>query len=278
MNEALTALESAIDEAPDDRGRFSVLADWYQERGDVRGELIALQLSSTRSPREAALIAAQRIDASDVKWRWGFVESLRFERSTSELATLLAKPACRFIRSLELEIGPGDEALAWLSEHAPKTLRSLSLTCNEADLTNVRGRLKQLDELRFAAQLLTPGVLPPMRVLELPIDAMTDAGLMHVLGTQPRLRALTLTSLEGIHDDAMRAVTELTKLETLELSSDLMTVGAVRVLIDSWVLRQTLVTLDVSRSGLTEEAAKLLLDAVPTFTRLSSLVVGASPE
>lgn len=278
MDDALTALELAIEEAPDDRGRFSVLADWYQERGDARGELIALQLAPTRSAREAELIAAQHIAASDVKWRWGFVESLRFEGNVPALESLLAKPACRFIRALELETGPGDEALAWLANNAPKTLRALSLTCNEADFTNVRGRLKQLDELRFAAQLLIPGVLPPMRVLELPIDAMTDAGLMHVLGTQPRLRALTLTSLEGIHDDSMRAVAELTKLESLELSSDLTTVGAVQVLIDSWVLRQTLVTLDVSRSGLTEEAAKLLLEAVPTFTRLSSLVVGSSPE
>lgn len=280
MNDERAALEAEIDARPDDRRRYAVLADWYQEHGDARGELMALQLSSTGSDREAELIAAEHVDARDVKWRWGFVESLRFERTTHSddwterlLAPLLAHPACRFLRSLELDVGPGDQALTWLADNAPKTLTSLALTCNEADFSLVRGRLTQLESLRFAAQLLVPGVLPPMRALELPVDAMTDAGLMHVLGTQPRLKALTLTSLEGLHAPTMQAVIQL-RLESLTLRASLTTIDAVQVLTASW-MKNTLQTLDVSESGLTEEAARALLDAVPNFSRLSSLVVGA---
>lgn len=283
MSEERAALESEIDANPDDRRRYAVLADWYQERSDARGELMALQLSSTRSEREAELIAQQNVDASDVKWRWGFVESLRFERTTHRddwaellLAPLLANPACRFLRTLELDVGPGDQALGWLADNAPKTLKSLALTCNEADLTQVRGRLTQLDSMRFAAQLLMPAVLPPMRALELPIDAMTDAGLMHVLGTQPRLKELTLTSLDVIDAPTMQAVIQL-RLESLTLRATVTTIDAVKVLTDSWT-KSSLLTLDVSQSGLTEEAARALLEAVPNFSRLSSLVVGASPQ
>ncbi|MGV3623410.1 MAG: hypothetical protein ACO1OB_21500 [Archangium sp.] len=280
MSDERTALEFEIEQRPDDRSRYAVLADWYQERGDARGELMALQLAAKHTPREAELIAAETVEASDVKWRWGFVESLRFERTTHRedwaelmLAPLLEHPACRFLRALELDVGPGDQALTWLATNAPKTLSTLALTCNEADLSLVRGRLEQLDTLRFAAQLLVPAVLPSVRALELPIDAMTDAGLMHVLGTQRRLRELTLTSLDVIDAPTLQAVIQL-RLESLTLRASVTTIDAVKVLTGSW-MKNSLNTLDVSESGLTEEAARALLDAVPGFSRLSSLVVGA---
>lgn len=281
MSETREALEAAIDDAPDDATRYAVLADWYQQRGDVRGELIALQLRGGSTAREAELLATQRIGATAVTWRWGFVDALRFERTSNRddwadvfLAPVLAHPACRFLRELEIDAGPGDQTLSWLAEHAPRGLRALSLTCNEADLTNVKGRLRSLTKLQLAAQFLVPGVLPPLESLSLPIEAMTVAGLTHVLDTQPSLRELTLSSLEAIDDDAMEAVTQLTKLESLTLRADLTTLAAVEVLLGS-ALKDRLVTLDLSRSGLTEEAAHVLLAAVPTFRRLSSLVVGA---
>lgn len=284
MSELRAALEAAIDDAPDDVARYAVLADWYQQHDDERGELIALQLATAKTPaqraREAELLSRQRVGAAEIRWRWGFVEWLRFERTTqrddwagASLAPVLAHPACRFLRALELDAGPGDQALEWLSRHAPTHLRALTLTCNEAALGNVKGRLAKLETLRVAAQLLVPAVLPPLRELELPADAMTDAGLTHVLGTQPELRALTLTSLEAIDDDAMRAVAQLSRLEALTLRADLTTPGAVEVLVGS-PLATSLITLDLSRSGLTEDAAKRLLDAVPGFARLSSLIVG----
>ncbi len=280
MSETRDALEAAIDDAPDEPSRYALLADWYQEHGEPRGELIALQLHGVSSAREAELLATQRIGAASVKWRWGFVEALRFERTSNRddwadvfLAPVLAHPACRFLRALEVDAGPGDQTLRWLAEHGPRGLRALSLTCNEVDLTNVKGRLTSLVELQLAAQRIAPAVLPPLTSLSLPIEAMTSAGLAHVLGTQPSLRELTLSSLEPIDDEVMAAVTQLTKLESLTLRADLTTREAIDALVAS-PLRDRLVTLELSRSGLSEEAAHVLLAAVPTFRRLSALVVG----
>lgn len=282
MSDEREAIEASIDASPDDPARYAVLADWYQQRGDGRGELIALQLlpSMTAAQRRQhdALVAREHLGGGEASWRWGFVHALRYELLSRRedwadalLAPVLAHPACRFLRALELDAGPGDEALRWLSAHAPPLLTSLTLTCNEVDLS--LARLARLDTLNVAAQLVTPGVLPPLRALTLPVDAMTDAGLAHVLGTQPRLRALTLTCLGAIDADTMHAVSELSTLESLTLKADLTTRAAIEVLLASR-LPARLTTLDVSASGLTEDAARLLLDAVPSLARLSSLVVG----
>src|SRR5262245_22731070 len=65
----------AIGEAPDEDGPRLVSADWLQERGDPRGELIAVQCTLHRlspvDPQRPELEAREQalLDAHEAKWR-----------------------------------------------------------------------------------------------------------------------------------------------------------------------------------------------------------------
>lgn len=288
------ALEAAIDEAPDDAARYAVLGDWLLQSGDPRGELIALQLAqaSTKKAKERqeALLLAEGLRVAQTQralWRWGFVHTLSFglvqhaqweERrddwTTTLLAPALAHPSCRFLRELVVDAGPGDELLRFLSEHPPRVLTALSLTCNEADLSNVGEGLSALTRLNLYAQLIVPAKLslPSLVELSLPADALTVDGLSKVLDPSSPVRRLTLSSLETFDGEAVFPVTRV-RLESLTLRAEKTTRSAVEALFDS-PLRESLSSLDVSRSGMTEEAAHRLLELAPRFARLDSLLLG----
>jgi uncharacterized protein (TIGR02996 family) len=296
---ARDALEAAIDEAPDDAARYAVLGDWYLQAGDPRGELISLQLASERrtaahglhAAREAALLETEGLQIAPTnraQWRWGFVHTLHFalvqhahweERrddwTTTLLAPALAHPSCRFLRELVIDAGPGDEVLRYLSEHPPRLLTALTLTCNEVALTNLGPRLGALTQLHLYAQLIVPArvELPRLRELSLPVDAMSVAGLGVLLGALPSLTKLTLSSLETFDREAVFPATTVRGLEALTLRAEETTRSAVEAIVDS-PLRESLRVLDVSRSGMTEEAAHLLLASAPQFARLDSLLLG----
>ena len=62
MNAGGTELLEAVYAAPDDDGRRLVYADWLQEHGDPRGELIVLQFERrTREPSAKAMARERRI-------------------------------------------------------------------------------------------------------------------------------------------------------------------------------------------------------------------------
>lgn len=286
------ALEAAIDDAPDDAARYAVLGDYYLQLGDPRGELIALQLAGRGKVREAALLLSPGIGLLPTQrgqWRWGFVHTLSFELVRSEaweehrddwttalLAPALEHPSCRFLRELVVDASPGDDTLRFLAANAPRHLEGLAIVCNELELSHVRGHLSQLVKLALSAQLIVPAPLSLPRLLELslPVDAMTIEGLGIVLDTLPSLRRLTLSSLESFDSRALFPVTRLTSLDSLTLRAENTTLSAVEALAES-PLAQTLRALDVSRSGMTEEAAHRLLALAPTkFTKLDSLLLG----
>ena len=282
-------LEAAIDDAPDDASRYAVLGDFLQQQGDPRGELISLQLASAsarRKEREEALIKVLAVPMTRAQWRWGFVHALTFELvqyaaweerrddwTMSLLQPALEHPSCRFLRELVVDASPGDDTLRFLATHAPRHLDGLTLICNELDLAQLR--VPRLQKLRLSAQLIVPAALSLPRLLELslPIEAMTIGGLGKVLEALPSLRRLTLSSLEAIGGEALFPVTRLHSLESLTLRAEQTTLSAVEAIAQS-PLRESLRTLDVSRSGMTEEAAHRLLALAPTFARLDSLPLG----
>ncbi len=296
MSSEREALEAAIDQSPDDASRYAVLGDYCLQVGDPRGELISLQLSdrSTREKRdrEAALLHTRGIRIAQTQraqWRWGFVHTLFFglvqharweERrddwTTTLLAPALAHPSCRFLRELVIDAGPGDDALRFLSSTTVRHLEALTLTCNEVDLANVGEGLSDLVKLSVYAQLIVPAELklPRLQELSLPVDAMTVHGLGLVLGALPSLRALSLSSLESFDREALFPVTQLRGLQKLTLKADKTTRSAVEAIGESPLL-DSLVSLDVSRSGMTEEAAHRLMAL--KFARLDSLTLGDAP-
>lgn len=287
------ALEAAIDDAPDDAARYAVLGDWYLQVGDPRGELIVLQLSerSTRAKRdrEEVLLRTKGIRIAQTQraqWRYGYVHTLFFglvqhaaweERrddwTTTLLQPALEHPSCRFLRELVVDASPGDDTLDFLSARPPKLLEGLTITSNELDLAHLGAGLSRLSKLHLYAQLIVPATLPLPRLAELslPADAMTIGGLGQLLSALPSLRKLTLSSLESFDREALFPVTSLSGLESLTLRAEKTSRSAVEAIVDS-PLRESLRTLDVSRSGITEEAAQRLLES--KFERLDSLFLG----
>ena len=97
MNDLL----AAIYERPDDLAARSVYADYLQDRGDPRGELIALQLAGVFPERQAALLRAHEADwlagtgMIQARWRDGFVDACTCTADADP-----ADPRWRLVREL----------------------------------------------------------------------------------------------------------------------------------------------------------------------------------
>jgi uncharacterized protein (TIGR02996 family) len=107
----------AVYAAADDDGPRAVLADWLQERGDPRGEFIALQLAAPRS-RDAArrMVTLSRAHGRDwlgrlasvvlpyeVVWERGFPARARFSvKRTSDARRLVGMVELSTLRALRL--------------------------------------------------------------------------------------------------------------------------------------------------------------------------------
>jgi uncharacterized protein (TIGR02996 family) len=138
------ALEDAIVAAPNDASRYAVYADALMAKGDVRGELIALQLklSGVKDTGEFARLKARerellaRVTAEtlgalppefEVSWKWGFVERLivRFDDPPG-LRALLALPALRLLQKIRL-VPAGDALVRVLIEARSRALNRVEL-------------------------------------------------------------------------------------------------------------------------------------------------------
>ena len=154
-------LERAIANDPYDTGSYSVLADWLQDRGDPRGELIALQLANKARPAIDLIDAsaayflgplAEHVKCYDglyykpapdaFTWRFGFIHAARMSYNqywNSEfkgdiaqvLELLLGHPSGRFLTELTMMYNddPADDDLQQLidvlAKLAPQTLRRI---------------------------------------------------------------------------------------------------------------------------------------------------------
>src|SRR5688500_12141686 len=106
---------ASISERPDDDAGYLVYGDFLQQRGDPRGELIALQHGADEvaverhlAKHRAALLGrlADQIGI-EVEWHLGFVRRARIVVGREEDAIALVRivadeAACRFLRRLEV--------------------------------------------------------------------------------------------------------------------------------------------------------------------------------
>lgn len=174
-------LEAAIARDPDDPVAYSVLADWLQDRGDPRGELIALQLANKwrRVPgyldEHASYLLgplAEHVKCYDelyskptrdaFTWKYGFIHAARMSymevwntrfkgRIAQVLELLLDHPSGRFLTELALmyntDVADHDqqELIDVLAKRAPKTLRKLVIGDDVDQISWYRiGRLGKL--------------------------------------------------------------------------------------------------------------------------------------
>ena len=120
---------AAIHADPDDTALRQVFADWLLERGDRRGELIALQLAGTHPRREAPLLKRsgaawagpldKALEPDGRIWERGFVAGGVLRRGVPDLTS----PAWSTVHTLEL--APGVEQRATLARLWDLRLRSV---------------------------------------------------------------------------------------------------------------------------------------------------------
>jgi uncharacterized protein (TIGR02996 family) len=152
------AIEAAILSAPDARDGYLVYGDWLQQRGDPRGELVAVQLAREDRPddialrdREAELVARATdslLDAArgDVlferlrfTWRRGFLHGVTFlGRSWAAVKAyreLVGIPQARFVRELSLHANR-EVVDAFATAGISPLLRRLVLSLDGCDPTS----------------------------------------------------------------------------------------------------------------------------------------------
>jgi uncharacterized protein (TIGR02996 family) len=123
MAEAVDELLAYLATRPDDAETQRVYADALSERGELRGELIALELAgqATATPEMTARIAAlrdtvhgavaERVAGRPVfrlRWQRGFVVAVEADGAADEpfdaIAKLADEPALRLLRKLEIAV------------------------------------------------------------------------------------------------------------------------------------------------------------------------------
>ncbi len=169
------ALRAAVFDAPDDDAPRSIYADWLLQRGDPRGELIALQLAG----RDATALIEQHRFAwlcddrlpltNDAAFVRGFVEELALQVFEPEpLAALLAAPAIACLTRLDMSFSRfGDRILAQLAT-SPRLgrLRRLDLFCSDvsdAGLATLATQLAGLAQVTLGAHRATEPGLAALR-------------------------------------------------------------------------------------------------------------------
>lgn len=184
-DEQTTELLAQLDGNPEDPGTLAVVADQLQARGDIRGELIALQLAAPsasavelvgdddeetdasertrdaqrRSVRIAELIEKLTVpvDPQDkVVWGVGFIRRLELQHKNgtrlAALAPIWKHPSLRFLSELCVTFASNLDTsfIARMHELVPKTLRRLELGDDPAHaLADAPALVAQLPLLEF---------------------------------------------------------------------------------------------------------------------------------
>ena len=190
------ALEAAIAAAPESLDGYLVYADWLQQRGELRGELIVVQRALAAAPNDAALRAREAAlfaehgelllgplaRASDARmdWRCGFVRAIDLGSSLSEadpalLVELLAHPSMQFVHRFAAVVG-ADADIVPLAERAPRTLRWLELSGDPDRIGALKARLGRLPIRLLGVEHLQIGTRMYRSVAEWLADSVSGGG------------------------------------------------------------------------------------------------------
>lgn len=240
------AFLESIQADPEDDGPRMIFADWLDEQGDPRGELIRLQCALARlSPedgRRPDLEARERevYEANESAWteplrglvdgwefRRGFIESVSIEakRFLHDGESLFRTVPVRRIRFLNAaEVFPQLVESPLLAE-----IRELDFCGN--DLGNGGPNL-----------LARSSHLQNLEGLNLGYNDLTDRGLETLTGISAltRLRSLSINDNPHLGPPGIRALADspyLGQLRTLDISGNGLTSSALRLLINSPTLK-----------------------------------------
>jgi uncharacterized protein (TIGR02996 family) len=112
-------LEALLADDPEDKATWQVYADWMLEHEQPWGEMIALACNGKPWPQRHELTKQLlgELDNSSIEWRFGTIDKVSLcpeseddeTRMVQALARILAHPAGRFVRELELGLPPNDD-------------------------------------------------------------------------------------------------------------------------------------------------------------------------
>ncbi|HSK00754.1 MAG TPA: TIGR02996 domain-containing protein [Kofleriaceae bacterium] len=190
-------LERQLREAPDHGELYLVYADWLQEHGDPLGELIALGVAAdagtgddrARFERHLKLhearflggLAPQLGSRVALRWIHGLVGAIdeRMELPTARWKELLRLRVCELLQEIAIRRACPAELDAAIAEHAPRTLRALTLEACSGRLPErlLRRELRSI-ALAGARVAIGPGTFPDsLERLELGVrDVAVEGG------------------------------------------------------------------------------------------------------
>ncbi len=195
-SESLTAAEllAAVQAEPHELAHRQVYADFLLERGDPRGEFIALQLAEHRGELSRRGQLRMRALAREHKHAWlrEIIAALKASRVVFERGFLSKARFRRHVRPEELELGsPLWATVEWL-EHAPLELLRhpvahalRAITCDEATALALLGPEQPMPRIEHLDIKLDYRHVEPAQELRYSLEE--HAGL-------PNLRALGLHS------------------------------------------------------------------------------------
>jgi uncharacterized protein (TIGR02996 family) len=293
----------SIHETPDDDDLRLVFADWLEDNGDPRGELMRVQVEFARRPGDRELQARNRALLAEHAEGWlgplrSKIDQFAFVRGTLHLwatgKTLLGKhledPAmqavCRWVEALRVAMNT-EEPVAFLENFPHLTRLDFSPSWRL-----VRGQWEQLVGLpaliclrtlcltgiaeRETLQIITRAAsLPRLRSLDLGDNHLGPQAIQELASAAnlPALAVLNLRS-NNIGEEGMLylgASPLMRQLQVLDLNQNSLTDNAVRTLVE--VAEQEdlpLMVLRLSQNGLDEESLVALTRA-PGFSRLAHL-------
>jgi uncharacterized protein (TIGR02996 family) len=305
----LSELVELVAENPDAVDPFLVYADYLQEKGDPRGELITLELMRLADPHDEDRIraVARHLDRhhhellgplvvlsaclSDEKWRLGFLQrvTLRHPDAASPdevarwLELLLDAPASAFLRELTLTpllTGDYTPLIRTLAERS-RSLRLLRIGPGHAFTRINLGSSPGLTRLKSLALAATRIDLATVRLegleeLDLWVEDLTRANLRSLtLSELPSLRSLAIAFNRGRITDLPRLLLgPMPKLEHLRINAraSAQLAGFVAELARSDVAPQ-LASLRIDGAGVDD--IERLADSSDAFPSLTKLTIGA---
>jgi len=291
-------LEAAIVEEPDSPDAYLVYGDWLLEQGDPLGELVSVQAALIKKPRDKELLRRQRDllyqeeinlgTFADLEhtWSFGFLESITLDQPSRALYTeLFDLVPARFLRELDADADARDgltEIIGAMVEIGlPQALRKLSLASGGTDMGDVSvlyPRLARIKELVLRGAIVTLGTIDLPEVETFTFESPPTTAHFRSLAEArwPKLRALSL----GFADARDRAtpkdlgplLASLPDLQHLGLADHHRGDELVPLLVEKHrPLLAKLTSLDLSRTGLTDEGAKVLLDSAAAFEHMDSI-------
>jgi uncharacterized protein (TIGR02996 family) len=204
----------AIDASPSDPAPYLVYADWLQQQGDPRGQLIILDHALLERPeagellrelthllnRYPSLMPERAFHASRF---CGFVRSLALTAgSAEEIRTALLHPSSRFLRELSLELFAthrvgGEELIAAMRLASPHlsslTLRSARMLGEQTGVGRLVEALPALRHLKirhggWSLADLGPSELSTLELFDVDLSTVSAELVL------PRLRSLIVSS------------------------------------------------------------------------------------